>query len=60
VREHVPMKRDHGAIAAQLVDLETNVDWQSAAREIHEAVVQILKAMNDLQERIETLENDAR
>jgi hypothetical protein len=54
------MKRDHGAIAAQLVDLETNVDWQSAAREIHEAVVQILKAMNDLQERIETLENDAR
>jgi len=54
------VKRDHEAIAAQLVDLETNVDWQSAAREIHDAVVQILGAMNDLQDRIERLENDAR
>jgi hypothetical protein len=42
------------------VDLETNVDWQSAARGIHGAVVQILEAMNDPQERIERLENDAR
>lgn len=54
------MQRDHQAIATQLVDLEANVDWQSAAREIHEAVVQILGAMNDLQERIEKVENDAR
>ena len=60
MREHVLVKRDHEAIAAQLVDLETNVDWQSAAREIHDAVVQILGAMNDLQDRIERLENDAR
>ena len=50
------MERDYEAIAAKLADLDTNVDWQSAAREIHEAVVQILEGMNELQERIVKLE----
>jgi hypothetical protein len=52
------MERDFEAIAAKLADLETNADWESAAREIHEAVVQILGAINELQERVSRLEAD--
>jgi hypothetical protein len=52
------MDRDYESIAAKLADLDANTDWQSAAREIHEAVVQILQGMNELQERIVQLEGE--
>ena len=51
------MNRDYEAIAAQLVNLDTNADWQSAAREVHEAVVQILQRLTELQDRITKLED---
>jgi hypothetical protein len=53
------MEHDYEAIAAKLEDVETNVDWQAAARETREAVVQILHGLNELQARIAELENDA-
>lgn len=52
------MNRDYEAIAAQLVNLDTNADWQSAAREVHEAVVQILQRLTELQDRITKLEDE--
>ena len=52
------MDRDYEAIAARLANLDANTHWQSAAREIHEAVVQMLQGMNELQERIAQLEGD--
>lgn len=52
------MERDYEAIAAKLEAIETNVDWESAVREIREAVVQILQGLNELQARIAELEND--
>jgi hypothetical protein len=53
------MEYDHEAIAAKLESVETNVDWQSAIREIREAVIQVLQSLNELQTRVVELENDS-
>jgi hypothetical protein len=53
------MDHDYEAIAAKLSNLDANADWQAAAREIHEAVVQILQGMNELQERIVKVEGES-
>jgi hypothetical protein len=51
------MEQDHEALAAKLESIDTNVDWQSAAREMREAIVQVLRSLNELQTRIAEIED---
>ena len=53
------MERSHYEVAkAQLEAVDQNAHWTGGARELRQAIVQLARLVDDLEERVAELESD--